>query len=154
MSLPPQRPADVSEPLAPTGGRFPGLDTVLAGPVGLLLLGVGPCPLPPPAPVGSARFLPDAAAASIGVGPGLLLAMVWRDALATVRGVPTGPAIHAGARRLDGAEARQGARPPRREHPLLHGVLVPLAHRVGRRRTGRTGHVDLVPDGRRTGRRA
>jgi hypothetical protein len=50
--------------------------------------------------------------------------MVWRDALATVRGVPTGPAIHAGARRLDGAEARQGARPPRREHPLLHGVLV------------------------------
>jgi PPOX class probable F420-dependent enzyme len=270
VSLLSQTPADVPEPLAPIGGRIPGLDTVLAGSVGLIVLGIGLWTLLSPAAVGPARFLPGAGAASIGVGLGLLLALLWRDALATVlvallvagavhavtqgfdawpaavlavpvvpalwwrlrrlgyvlghvrlattpelagfvaqktvaldthrrsgqavstpvsiavdgdravvrsfekagktrrlrhdpgvqvapstaRGTPTGPTIHASARRLDGAEARQAARLLRRKYPLLHGVLVPLAHRVGRRRTGRTVHFELVPDGGRTGRRA
>jgi uncharacterized protein len=48
----------------------------------------------------------------------------------TVRGRPTGPALPAVARRLEGDEARRAARALRRRHPLLQGVLVPLAHRV------------------------
>lgn len=48
----------------------------------------------------------------------------------TVRGAPTGPALEAVARRLNGQEARAAARALRRKHPLLHGVLVPLAHRL------------------------
>ena len=64
----------------------------------------------------------------------------------TVRGAPTGPAIRGTARLLDGEEGRRAARLLRRKHPLLHGVLVPLAHRVGRRRTGRTVHFELVPE--------
>jgi PPOX class probable F420-dependent enzyme len=39
----------------------------------------------------------------------------------TSRGVPTGPAINARARRLDGAESRRAARLLRRKHPLLQG---------------------------------
>jgi PPOX class probable F420-dependent enzyme len=64
----------------------------------------------------------------------------------TLRGAPTGPAIRGTARLLDGAEAREAARLLRRKHPLLHGVLVPLAHRVGRRRAGRTVHFELKPE--------
>ncbi|GAA5110348.1 PPOX class F420-dependent oxidoreductase [Pseudonocardia adelaidensis] len=63
----------------------------------------------------------------------------------TFRGRPTGPAIRATARLLDGDEADDAARLLRRKHPFLHGILVPLAHRVGRRRTGRTVHFELVP---------
>jgi PPOX class probable F420-dependent enzyme len=63
----------------------------------------------------------------------------------TVLGRPTGPAVTGTARLLDGAEAREAARLLRRKHPLLHGVLVPLAHRLGRRRTGRTVHFELTP---------
>jgi PPOX class probable F420-dependent enzyme len=62
----------------------------------------------------------------------------------TFRGRPTGPAVTGTARLLEGAEARAAARMLRRKHPLLHGVLVPLAHRVGRARTGRTVHFELV----------
>jgi PPOX class probable F420-dependent enzyme len=64
----------------------------------------------------------------------------------TFKGAPTGPAIRGTARLLDGAEAREAARLLRRKHPLLHGVLVPLAHRVGRRRAGRTVHFELKPE--------
>jgi PPOX class probable F420-dependent enzyme len=64
---------------------------------------------------------------------------------ATARGKPTGPGIRAHARRLEGAEARQAAHALARKHPLLHGVLVPLGHRVGRSRTGRTVHFELAP---------
>jgi hypothetical protein len=53
---------------------------------------------------------------------------------------PTGPAILARARRLEGAEARRAARLLARKHPLLHGVLVPLTHRLGRAKTGKTVH--------------
>jgi PPOX class probable F420-dependent enzyme len=65
----------------------------------------------------------------------------------TFRGRPTGPALRGTARMLDGAEAEAAARLLRRKYPVLHGVLVPLAHRLGRRRTGRTVHFELVPAG-------
>jgi len=64
----------------------------------------------------------------------------------TFRGRPTGAAIRGTARLLDGAQAREAARLLRRKHPLLHGLLVPLAHRIGRRRTGRTVHFELEPE--------
>src|SRR5262245_5085337 len=63
----------------------------------------------------------------------------------TARGKPTGPAIRARARRLEGAEAKRAARALARKHPLLHGVVVPFGHRVGRSRTGRTVHFELRP---------
>jgi PPOX class probable F420-dependent enzyme len=62
----------------------------------------------------------------------------------TARGRPTGPVVPAHARRLDGEESRRAARLLVRKHPLLHGVLVPLTHRVGRARTGRTVHFELL----------
>ncbi|MEU5786761.1 PPOX class F420-dependent oxidoreductase [Micromonospora purpureochromogenes] len=62
----------------------------------------------------------------------------------TARGRPTGPAVEATARRLSGDEDRHAARLLVRKYPVLHGVLVPLAHRLGRRRTGRTVHFVLV----------
>lgn len=65
----------------------------------------------------------------------------------TARGVATGPGVAALARRLTGPEYVGAARALRRKYPLLHGVLVPLAHRVGRRRFGRTVHFALVPAG-------
>ena len=63
----------------------------------------------------------------------------------TTRGTPTGPAIEATARRLTGAEYDWAARSLARKHPMLHRVLVPLMHRLGRRRTGRTVHFELTP---------
>src|SRR5512132_753245 len=63
----------------------------------------------------------------------------------TARGRPTGPAIQATARRLQGAEARRAARLLVRKHPLLHGVLVPLTHRLGRAKTGKTVQFQLTP---------
>jgi len=61
----------------------------------------------------------------------------------TVRGRPTGPAIRARARLLDGEEAARAARLLARKHPLLHGLLVPLAHRL---KGYRTLHYELTPD--------
>ncbi|MBK1782776.1 PPOX class F420-dependent oxidoreductase [Prauserella sp. ASG 168] len=63
----------------------------------------------------------------------------------TGRGVPTGPAVAGKMRLLDGAENRRAARALRRKHPLLHGVVVPLAHRLGRSKSGRTVHFELTP---------
>jgi PPOX class probable F420-dependent enzyme len=48
----------------------------------------------------------------------------------TPRGRPTGPAVPALARPLQGEDAKRAARALRRKHPLLQGVLVPLAHRL------------------------
>lgn len=58
-----------------------------------------------------------------------------RVAPATVRGVPTGPAIEAQARLLEGGEAREAARALARSHRLLQAVLVPVTHRLMRYRT-------------------
>jgi PPOX class probable F420-dependent enzyme len=63
----------------------------------------------------------------------------------TARGVPTGPAIQTTARRLEYDEFRHAGRLLRRKHPVLHGVLVPLAHRLGRAKTGKTVHFELTP---------
>ena len=63
----------------------------------------------------------------------------------TARGRPTGPAIQARARRLEGAEALRAARLLAGKHSVLHGVLVPLTHRLGRARTGKTVHFQLTP---------
>jgi PPOX class probable F420-dependent enzyme len=62
----------------------------------------------------------------------------------TARGTPTGPAITATARRLSGYEHKRAARALARKYPLLHGVLVPFMHRVGRAKTGRTVHFELL----------
>ncbi|WP_163511329.1 PPOX class F420-dependent oxidoreductase [Fodinicola acaciae] len=53
----------------------------------------------------------------------------------TTRGKPTGDFVPARARLLDGAEARAAARRLARKHPLLHGIVVPLAHKLTRDRT-------------------
>jgi hypothetical protein len=66
----------------------------------------------------------------------------------TARGRPTGPAIGATARRLEGAEARRAARLLAGKHPLLHGLLVPLTHRLGRAKTGKTVQFQLTPSTR------
>src|SRR5215203_1238846 len=63
----------------------------------------------------------------------------------TARGRPTGPAIQATAKRLEGTEVRRAARLLTHKHPLLHGLLVPLTHRLGRAKTSRTVHFKLTP---------
>ncbi|GIF47931.1 PPOX class probable F420-dependent enzyme [Asanoa ferruginea] len=63
----------------------------------------------------------------------------------TIRGVPTGPAVNAVAHRLSGAEHVAAARALRAKYPLLHGALVPMMHRLGRRTTGHTVHFELRP---------
>jgi hypothetical protein len=44
-----------------------------------------------------------------------------------------------------GAESRRAARLLAGKHPLLQGVLVPLTHRLGRAKTGKTVHFQLTP---------
>ncbi len=61
---------------------------------------------------------------------------------ATARGKPTGPAIQARARVLDGDESAYAGRLLARKHPILHGLLVPLVHRL---RGNRTMHIELTP---------
>lgn len=63
----------------------------------------------------------------------------------TLRGRPTAPGIRARVRLLSGAESTNAARAIARKHPALHGVVVPLAHRVGRRKFGWTVHMELTP---------
>jgi PPOX class probable F420-dependent enzyme len=53
----------------------------------------------------------------------------------TIRGKPTGPAIHARARVLTGEESKHGGRALAHKHPILQGILVPLFHRLSGRRT-------------------
>jgi PPOX class probable F420-dependent enzyme len=60
----------------------------------------------------------------------------------TVRGVPTGPAIQATARILDGEEATPAARALARKYPILHGKLIPMAHRM---RGYKTVHMRVEP---------
>ncbi|MFC4003534.1 PPOX class F420-dependent oxidoreductase [Prauserella oleivorans] len=61
----------------------------------------------------------------------------------TRRGTTTGPAVAGTARLLHGAEDRHAARLLRRKYPVLH-TLVPLLHRLLRRKTGRTVHFELT----------
>jgi uncharacterized protein len=60
----------------------------------------------------------------------------------TARGKPTGPAIRARARILSGEESKEAGRALARKYPILHGVLIPLAHRL---RGYTTMHVELTP---------
>ncbi|WP_425830999.1 PPOX class F420-dependent oxidoreductase [Streptomyces fractus] len=55
----------------------------------------------------------------------------------TARGAPTGPSIKGRVRLLDhgGEEARHAASLIRRKHPVMHGVAVPLTHKLRRDRT-------------------
>lgn len=62
----------------------------------------------------------------------------------TVRGTPTGPAVSARARILDGAEAALVARALSRKYPILHGLLIPHPHQL---RGNRTMHIELTATG-------
>jgi uncharacterized protein len=53
----------------------------------------------------------------------------------TLRGEPTGPAIEARARILDGEEAKIAAQAIGRKYPLIHRLLIPWAHRLMGTRT-------------------
>ncbi|MFG2501759.1 PPOX class F420-dependent oxidoreductase [Streptomyces sp. NPDC048441] len=55
----------------------------------------------------------------------------------TLRGSPTGPEIKARVRLLDqgSEENKHASKLMRRKHPVMHGVLVPLAHKVKRDKT-------------------
>nr|WP_231988709.1 PPOX class F420-dependent oxidoreductase [Mycobacterium sp. 1274761.0] len=64
---------------------------------------------------------------------------------ATMSGAATGAMQSGQVRLLDGDEYREAARLLRRKYPLLHGVLVPAAHRLGRSKYGRTVHAELIP---------
>ena len=59
-----------------------------------------------------------------------------------IGGTPTGPAIRARARLLGGDESVYAGRAIARKHPILHGFLVPLAHRL---RRNKTVHIELTP---------
>ncbi len=59
----------------------------------------------------------------------------------TFRGMPLGPAVHARARLLEGAEAARAARLIADRHPILHGVVVPAYRRL---RGFRTVHFELT----------
>lgn len=63
-----------------------------------------------------------------------------RVAPCTMRGKPTGPAVAATARLLDGAEAEQARSALARRYPVIHGFLVPFAHR---RKGWQTAHYEL-----------
>ena len=66
----------------------------------------------------------------------------------TFRGKPTGSAMGARARVLGGSESEHASRALNKKHPILHGVLVPLAHRL---RGYKTIHIELVPLASATG---
>jgi PPOX class probable F420-dependent enzyme len=64
-----------------------------------------------------------------------------------VKGNPSGPGVAAVARRVDGEEYRHAGRLLRRKYPLVHGVLVPFAHKVlARKKSGPTVHLVLRAD--------
>lgn len=65
----------------------------------------------------------------------------------TARGTPTGPALRAYARILSGDESADAGRAIARKYPILHGVLIPLVHRL-RRNT--TVHMELTPADEKT----
>jgi PPOX class probable F420-dependent enzyme len=62
----------------------------------------------------------------------------------TALGRPTAPAIQARATVLEGEESDRAGRLLARKYPAMHGLLVPLVHRL---RGNRTMHVELTPTG-------
>lgn len=61
----------------------------------------------------------------------------------TVLGRPTGPGIRARARILGGEESARAGRRLAAKYPALHGVLIPLVHRL---RGNVTVHLELQPE--------
>ncbi len=59
----------------------------------------------------------------------------------TARGRPTGLAVSARARILTGEESARAGRLLARKYPILHGLLVPLGHRL---RGNTTTHIELT----------
>jgi PPOX class probable F420-dependent enzyme len=51
----------------------------------------------------------------------------------TATGTPTGPAVEVRARFVDGPTAERAGRLIAAKHPVLHGLAVPIAHRLTRR---------------------
>ncbi len=66
----------------------------------------------------------------------------------TALGRPTGRAIQARATVLEGEESARAGRLLARKYPAMHGLLVPLVHRL---RGNKTMHVQLTPVGTRSG---
>ena len=60
----------------------------------------------------------------------------------TVGGRPSGPAMRARARVLEGEESARAGRMLARKYPVLHGFLIPLVHRL---RGNETTHIELRP---------
>lgn len=60
----------------------------------------------------------------------------------TVGGRPTGAAIRARARVLEGEESAHAGRRLARKYPVMHGFLIPLVHRL---RGNETIHIELRP---------
>ena len=60
----------------------------------------------------------------------------------TFGGRPTGAAIRARARVLGGEESARAGRMLARKYPVLHGLLIPLVHRL---RGNETMHIELSP---------
>jgi len=60
----------------------------------------------------------------------------------TARGVPTGPAIAAHARILSNEASAHAAHALAHKYPILHGILIPLFHRM---RGYTTIHIELTP---------
>ena len=60
----------------------------------------------------------------------------------TVGGRPTGAAIRAHVRVLEGEESAHAGRVLARKYPVLHGFLIPLVHRL---RGNETIHIELRP---------
>ena len=60
----------------------------------------------------------------------------------TFRGRPTGPAIHARAKILSDSESAFASQALARKYPLLHGIIVPLVHRL---RGYKTRYIELTP---------
>jgi PPOX class probable F420-dependent enzyme len=63
----------------------------------------------------------------------------------TLRGRPTGPFVAARATLLHGDRDQHASRLIEQKHPILQGVLVPLAHRLQRQRTQHYEITAMVP---------
>lgn len=59
----------------------------------------------------------------------------------TIRGRPTGPAVDARARLLSGQEAEYAGHLMARKYPIVHGLMIPAAHRM---RHYQTRHYELT----------